>query len=338
MPGTANHDALSGNEEHTVMQVATDPKPLILPPPLVPGNTIGLFCPAGPVRDQAAVKAGIAWLRQQGFRVKTCRDLGQTGPDTPYLAGPDRDRAKEIHRLWRDPDVKALWAVRGGFGCLRLLDLLDFDLFRQHPKLVIGFSDVTALLAALFSRAGIMGIHGPALTTICHTETHCLEALRGIVHGNYMIVTGRKCRCVRPGTARGNLIVANLTTLTHLLATPWEPDLRGAILVLEDTGESLYRIDRMLTQLSLAGRLDTLAGLILARFDHAPDRIFSQAEQDSLARRALTLTSQAGCPVWSGFPAGHGRDNHALPFGMEASMGNDTVLGLHPPGTERHER
>ena len=313
---------------------ATAPhKTPILPPLLQPGDTIGLFCPAGPVRAPEAAQAGIAWLQEQGYRIQTCRDVCQDAGNGAYLAGPDRDRVEELHGLWQDPEIKALWAVRGGFGCLRILDRLDYDLFRHNPKLLIGFSDVTALLAALFTRAGLIGLHGPVVTSIAKTKKPFLDRLSLILEE---IPEGQAAECtmLRPGRATGHLVVANLTTLVHLVATPWQPDLNQAILVIEDTGESLYRVDRMLTHLFHTRQLDHLAGIILGRFDHGPDQGFTHEEQEQLGKRVLVLTQKNSCPVWSGFPLGHGHDNLALPFGMTATMTDGGTLLLHAPGKE----
>ena len=304
-------------------------RPLLLPAPLEPGDTIALFCPSGPVRDSEAVQTGIDWLHQQGYRVQSSCNVYGTIPEEEYLAGPDADRAEELHRLWLDKNIKALWAVRGGFGCLRLLELLDFDLFCKNPKLVIGFSDVTGLLAALATRSGLISLHGPVMSTVANSKKRNRSQLATILQGTYKLNT-MTCEVPRPGTATGQLVVGNLTTLVHLMATPWEPDLNQAILVIEDTGESLYRVDRMLTHLSLAGRLDTLAGLILARFDHGRGRNFTKEEQKQLIQRALFLTRKCACPLWSGFPLGHGRDNQPLPFGMAATMNEQGALVLHP--------
>ncbi len=306
----------------------------LLPAPLEPGDTIALFCPAGPIRDSELVKAGIAWLQGQGYRVEVSGNVWQEMQEDQYLAGPDVDRAEELHQLWRDSNIKALWAVRGGFGCLRLLELLDFDLFCKNPKLVIGFSDVTGLLAALATRSGLISLHGPVITTIAGTKKKNLDRLSENLQGTYEL-TEVACEALRPGTATGQLVVGNLTTLVHLMATPWEPDLNQAILVVEDTGESLYRVDRMLTHLALAGRLDNLAGLILARFDHGQDRDFTREEQERLAERVLFLTRKSSCPVWAGFPLGHCRDNQPLPFAMPATMREQGTLVLHPELCQR---
>lgn len=290
----------------------------VLPPRLKRGGTIGLFCPAGPVRDVQRLRAGIRLIEDFGFAVKV---RGPAEPGESYLADSDAGRAAHLHALWRDEEVQAILAIRGGYGCLRMVELLDWELFRRQPKFLAGFSDVTIVLNTLLHRSGLVSIHGPMATTLSRSDERSLASLFALLTGEFEErIKPKNLEVVRGGTGRGRLVGGNLATLTHLLATPWDSKWEGCILLLEDTNEPLYRLDRMLTQLALAGRLERLAGLVLG--DFAPggdDRLASQRLQEAVWSRVMELAGP-GYPVWAQFPAGHRENNGALPIGMEAAM------------------
>lgn len=295
---------------------------LRIPPPLRRGDCIGLFAPAGPVRDQGRVEAGIRLLEEMGYRTKLLRRPA-TGPD--YLAGDDQARAAELHALWQDIEVKALMALRGGFGCLRLMAHLDLTLLRQRPLHLIGFSDVTVLLNAIGQHADLVTIHGPVVTTLATTDHDSLRSLAELLAGDlHDYAFPRRTEVLRPGRNAGILRGGNLATLTHLLGTPWDIPWDGTLLFFEDTGEPMYKIDRMLTQLFCAGRLRNLAGLILGTFDHreSPDQT---ALQEQVWQRVLELTREATYPIVGGFPVGHLAHNYPLPIGAAATL--DTGRG-----------
>ncbi|MDH4319626.1 MAG: LD-carboxypeptidase [Desulfobulbaceae bacterium] len=299
---------------------------MLFPPPLRPGDTIGIFSPAGPVRDPKKVDKSLCLLREAGFEVVTGT---RTGCDVEYLAASDEQRAAELTELWNDPTIHALIAVRGGYGCLRMMDRLDWNLAARHPKLLIGFSDLTALLNTLYARSGLISVHGPVLSTLStsseQTRRHFLALLSGEIP---IYELGRQINIQRPGKAQGPVLGGNLTTLVHLLATPWDFSWDGAILVLEDTGEELYRIDRMLTQLQLAGKFERLNGLILGDFDRAgrgnpvSDRELALA----VSRRVLELTTHLDFPIWQSFPVGHGADNLPFFIGMNGFMDSSNII------------
>jgi muramoyltetrapeptide carboxypeptidase len=289
----------------------------VLPPRLRRGDTIGLFCPAGPVRDAKRLQAGIGLIEDLGFAVKV---RGPAEPGEGYLADSDARRAEHLHGLWSDDEVKAILAIRGGYGCLRMLEGLNWDLFRRQPKFLVGFSDVTVLLNTLVDRSGLVAIHGPMATTLVRSGEQGLASLFGLLTGEFEErIKPKGMEILRGGTGRGRLVGGNLTTLVHLVATPWENSWDGCILVLEDTGESLYRLDRMLTHLALAGRLQRLAGLLLGDFDMGDDGLANLRLQEAVWARALEL-APPGYPIWARFPVGHRERNLALPIGMEAVM------------------
>ncbi len=307
----------------------TDDKP-ILPPSLKRGDTLGLFAPAGPITDQQKFTDGIRILQQMGFQVKFPSEGWR---EDGYLAACDKDRARELHRLWADDDIKAVLAVRGGFGCLRMIDQLDISFFGTHPKMLIGFSDITVLLNALPQQAGVVTYHGPVLTTLPVIDDQSLENFFNVLTGNLLeSYKYNKIEILRPGTVSGRLLGGNLTTLVHLLTTDWEISWDETILIIEDTGESMYRIDRMLTQLHAGGHLNKLNGLILGGFDQGEDNLENLRLQEQVWKRIIELTAEYKLPVWGGFPIGHLRQNWTLPLGIQATMdSNRGVLQIHYP-------
>ncbi|MBM9535789.1 S66 peptidase family protein [Desulfobulbus alkaliphilus] len=295
-----------------------------LPPALKPGDTIGVFCPAGPARDRQRLQEGIELIRAMGFTLKLS---GPTECSTGYLAGTDEERAAHLVALWRDPEVKAILAVRGGFGCLRLLDRLDWSMFRRSPKFLAGFSDVTVLLNTLLHRGELVSIHSPVVTSLGRSDKASATSLFSLLTGTRMAeeIQPRGLEILRGGIGTGRLVGGNLTSLVHLLATPWDHTWEQCILLLEDTNEPLYRLDRMLTQLALAGRLERLAGLLLGTFDSGRDDSTGNLRlQEGVWDRVMEL-AKPGYPIWAGFPVGHRQRNIALPIGMKAVM--DSAAG-----------
>lgn len=303
-----------------------------IPPVLRRGDTIGIFCPSGPVRNEALMEEGIRLLCDMGFQVKL---QGRTQSGHAWLADSDAARADALNSLWFDPEIRVILAIRGGFGCLRLLPLLDLDALASQPKLLAGFSDVTVLLNVLSQQAGVLGIHGPVLASLLRSDQESMHSLLHMLGGVFpRFIKSSGLEILRPGSGyegRGRLMGGNLCSLVHLLGTPWDLDYTGRILLLEDTNEPMYRLDRMLTHLNLAGRLNGLAGLILGDFDTGGDNHNDNLRlREAVWQRVLEL-APPGFPIWAGFPFGHGRVNQALPLGMEAIMhSNQGTLELFP--------
>lgn len=295
----------------------------ILPPRLNAGDTIGVFHPAGPIEDLAAFESGLHILRKIGLQVRHHRP-DDSGPD--YLAACDKERVRELHTLWADDEVKALITARGGYGCLRIITNLDQDFVRSHPKLLIGFSDLTVLLNGIFTKTGLITLHGPGVTSLPRIENVSLDHFREQLAGKFRSYTNISgLEILRPTMGQGHMIGGNLTTLAHLIGTPWQPQFAGNILFLEDTAEPGYKLDRMLTHLSCCGLLDNLSGLILGVFDPGHDDSLEMIRlSEQIWSRVLELTRSTSYPIWGGFPAGHQRDNYPLPIGMEAVMDSTT--------------
>jgi len=300
------------------------PGRLILPAGLKHGETIGLVAPAGPLRPQDDLEAGIALLAEHGFAVEVSPAVyRQDG----YLAGADHLRAREFNAMWANPAVKALLAVRGGYGCLRMVDGLDFELIRQQPKIFTGFSDISVLLTAILKKTGLVTFHGPTLTTLLQSDAASQQAFFDNLAGRPpAVIAPDHLEILAPGRARGRLLGGNLTNLLHLLATPYELAWQGAILFIEDVGEAPYRLDRLLTHLHKAGRLTGLAGLILGSFSGCGDLA-------PIKKLILELCGDSQ-PIWAEFPGGHGPANRILPLGVEAEMDSATgTLNLARPGS-----
>jgi len=294
---------------------------MIIPATLKAGDCIGIFSPSGPVRDAAKVEAGLSLLDTLGFRVKMSPP---PSVETGYLAADDHHRLTELHTLLLDDQVKALLALRGGYGCLRIAHALDYTLFSRARKFIIGFSDVSILLNTISSRTDIVTVHGPVLTSLAAADGPSVSSLRSLLtEGLPEYIAPHGTVILRSGDARGILRGGNLASLVHLIGTPWDIPWEKTLLLLEDTGEPMYKIDRMLTQLFYSGRLDKLSGIILGSFDGG-GKNGDTAQQEQVWQRVMEVTVSSGCPVWGNFPVGHLERNIAVPLGVEMSMESRT--------------
>lgn len=296
-------------------------------PPLKKGSQIGIIAPAGQLQDINALDRGVNILHEMGFELKLPRQLW---PGYGYLADSDQNRALEFHKMWTDPEIDAIMALRGGFGCLRLLPFLDMQEIAKHQKILIGFSDVTILHQAFFNANNVISFHGPVLTSLSSLNRKSLERFRACLHGKWNIpIEERSIEILRGGDpALGKLIGGNLSSLISMIGTPFDLDWRDSILFLEDIGEPFYRIDRMLTQLEQCGKLAQLKGILLGDFSLTSemDRLESIRFHEQIWNRVLELTEQAGMPIWANFPIGHCPTNLTLPYGADAGMDSSQVL------------
>lgn len=287
---------------------------IIIPPCLNKGDMIGLVAPAGPIHENV-FSQGVAMLRDAGLTPNYSDTILQRDN---YLAGSDQRRAKELHELWLNPAVKAIMAVRGGYGSSRILENLDFKMMQQTPKIFIGFSDVTILLNVIFKNTGIVTFHGPMLSTLVRDGRDALTPfLESLSKPFQEEIRPKNLEIIRAGTAKGRIIGGNMTSIIHLLSTSHEPDWSGSILMLEDVHEPAYRLDRMLTHLKQAGCLDKLSGVILGDFLDAD--LNCQDDIELIWNRVISLTGEHQ-PVWANFPSGHGDRNIVLPLGAHATM------------------
>jgi len=232
---------------------------------LKPGDCIGIVAPASPF-DKTDFFSGIGILENMGFQVKFPEGIfARSG----YLAGSEVDRAAQVNAAFADSTVHAIVCARGGYGSMQILPYLDYAAIGRHPKLLMGFSDITALLCALYQRSGLISCHGPVVTTLKHAGPKTLASVFNMLTLNELpAIHPESGITLSPGKASGPVICGNLTTLCHLVGTPFQPKLDGHILIVEDTGEKPYRIDRMLTQMQLAGVFDGLCGLGIGAFEN----------------------------------------------------------------------
>ena len=283
---------------------------------VLPGSTIGVIGPAGPAGPEA-VDAISPWLSARGFRSQVfpgCRERRD------YLAGEDPVRLADLHAAFADPAIDAIICMRGGYGSARLLDKIDYDLVRRHAKPFVGYSDITALHCAFARHAAMAGIHGPMLTSdlVNAVDATSADALfqmlsNGFVAGTVLPCGDAKLRTVTGGSAQGLLLGGNLSVVCSLLGTPWEVDTRDSILFIEDVGEDVYRIDRLLTQLRLAGKLAAAAGFLIGSFSDAGD-------PGEVIRELLVPFAK---PILAGWPAGHCKPNYPLPINVEVRLDAD---------------
>ncbi len=289
------------------------PLPLIKPAALQPGATIGIVAPASPFQKDELEK-GLEILRHMGFRVRLADGLFDV---LGYLAGEDARRAAQLMEMFRDATVDGIMCARGGYGCMRILPLLDYHLIRRHPKPFVGFSDITALHQVFCMQSGMVTFHGPLVCTLSKDEelsrTSLLETLSGQLPA---AVSGAQMRSILPGVAEGRLTGGNLTVLCHLLGTPFAPSFDSAILFIEDCGEALYRIDRMLTHMKLSGCLEGLAGIVLGSFKNCG----TEADICNLVRQQF---EERAIPIVAGLSAGHAQRNVTLPLGIHVRLDAD---------------
>jgi muramoyltetrapeptide carboxypeptidase len=290
---------------------------VIYPPPIKKGDTIGLVAPASPLINKDNFIAGVHILEKKGFKVKFNRKLINT---KGYLAGSDKERADEFNKLWSDPEVKALVGARGGYGCLRMIDLVDMKKIRKNPKIFIGFSDMTVLLNAIHKKTGLVTFHGPVTTTLASIDKKSETSFFNVLTGKTPeLIKSSKVKVLKGGKAKGVLLGGNLTTLAHMISTPYEIPWNDTILFIEDIGESPYRLDRLLTHLYQAKRLPELKGLILGTFTDE-EKKENGAMQRAVQKRIAELLHAENIPVWANFPTGHSRRNLTLPIGVEVDM------------------
>ena len=302
---------------------------LIKPKALSEGGTIAVVSPAAPTTDPPdAFEQGVAILEAAGFKVKVFPNAKK---HHAYLAGTDEERLSDLHAAFADTSVQGILCSRGGYGCMRLLPQIDFDIIRKNPKVFMGFSDVTALLNPFYQQLGLVGYYSPMLTSnIIDDGQWSLEKLLDVVTGRMEApfevsnLDKDKYACFKSGVAEGQLVGGNLTLISSLCGSPWQLDTRGKLLFLEDWKESYYTLDRRFQHLRLAGLFDGIQGLILCDFSEIPDEFdFNLTEQ---LRR---LTADLNVPVGYGFSVGHGEQTATLPIGINARFDADSgVLTL----------
>jgi len=305
-----------------------------LPRALVAGDRVALAAPGGPVHAELLAR-GCAVLRAWGLEPV---ELPHVRTVSGFLAGADDERAADLHAAWADPSVAAIWCARGGHGCLRLLDRLDWSLVAANPKVFVGFSDVTALHLALHRRTGQVSFAGPNLQWDPARlggpgDAAAASARRALMDPEPLGTLPARGRPLVGGTASGVLLGGNLSLLAATLGSPDAPRTEGALLLLEDVGERPYRIDRLLWQLQRAGVLERAAGLVLGGFTMCvPPPGAPTSVDDVLAEHARL----AGIPAVTGLPLGHAVGQLTVPLGVTAVLDAEAgTLTFPQPATRR---
>ncbi|MEG6586693.1 S66 peptidase family protein [Dendrosporobacter sp. 1207_IL3150] len=301
----------------------------IKPRRLKSGDTIGIISPASPGAEEH-VTAGTTWLEEKGFRVRLGQSVGQT---FGYLSGADDIRAADINNMFASPDIDGIICLRGGYGSMRILESVNFDIIKNNPKVFVGYSDITALHLSIVQRTGLVTFHGPMAASDFgknpsdYTSDCFLRAITDTTPlGQIINPPGTQDPIfIVPGSAHGILTGGNLSLIAATLGTPYEIDTRGKILCIEEVGEAPYRIDRMLSQLLLAGKFDDCAGIVFAvcadceKDDDSPDFSVEEVLRDRLAK--------LNKPLLYNLYFGHTADKATIPFGLTANLG-DLADGL----------
>ena len=296
-----------------------------IPPYLHPGDTIALVCPGGYMPSEKA-QTCIDTLWDWGYHVRVGRTLG--GPSENYFAATDKERLTELQEMLDDPSVKAILCGRGGYGIGRIIEQIDFSRFKEDPKWIIGFSDVTVLHAHIYSNYKIATLHAPMAGAFNDggASQEYVQSLRHALQGKSAKIHCPAHSFNRKGEGVGELVGGNLSLLAHLTGTSSEIKTKGKILFLEDVGEYLYNVDRMLYQLRRSGKLDRLAGLIIGGFTEMKDtqRPFGLTVEEIIR----DIVKEYDYPVAFGFPVSHEKENYALKVGMgyKLKVGKNKVM------------
>lgn len=299
-----------------ILPIPTMKKKLLIPSMLKPGDTIGIAAPASPF-DIGKFKKGTSVLKSMGFNVRVPEEIYSV---TGYLAGDDNHRAQIINDFFSDKKIKAVFCARGGFGSMKLLPLLNYKTISKNPKTIIGYSDITALLSAVYNKCGLVSFHGPMVTTLGSATKKTINAMLSVLTSQSDInIKNNKAVVLSPGKVSGTLLGGNLSTLCHLTGTPYFPSLNDSVLFIEDRGEALYRIDRMLTHMKIAGCFSGLAGLVIGSFTEC-------GSVKKVYKLIQDLFKEYDIPVLAGLEAGHGKENITIPFGLKADLDTESKI------------
>ncbi len=302
----------------------------ILPSRLKEGDTIGIISPSGAIFETEPYEIAVETFEAMGLKVK----LGEfVNNRYGHLAGTDEERAGELNNMFRDPGINAIIALRGGSGAARILDKLDYDAIAANPKIFIGYSDITALHLAIFTKTGLVTFHAPLAVSTWNSFNYTIfrkilfdgEALlleNPSDKGSALTVTRNRIRRINPGIATGQLLGGNLSVLTGIMGSPYFPNQwNNKILYLEDVGEQIYAVDRMMSQLKLGGVLDKISGFVFGKCtDCKPGGGYGSLTLEEVIDHYI---KPLGIPAYSGAMIGHIDDNSTIPNGLEARIDAD---------------
>lgn len=301
----------------------------VWPPPVRQNSRVALVSPSGPIRVSADIEVAERNAVDMGWVPVTAANAAKK---SAYFAGSDSDRSGDLNAALRDETIDALWCIRGGYGAMRILDQLDYDAFSRKPRALIGYSDITALHAAIASRCEVVSFHGP--TARGKQSTFSRDSfVRAVVEQRDSCGTWPAARTVRPGTARARLAGGNLALVASLVGTPYEIDFDDAILVIEDINEAVYRVDRMMQQLLMSGSLDNCRAIAAGDFTLPADDC--DAVDRSVDAVLAEIAGRLGIPCVSGLPIGHIEDQWTIPLGAAAHLDAEAkTLTVITPNTE----
>jgi muramoyltetrapeptide carboxypeptidase len=286
------------------------------------GDLIGLVTPASPIADPTRIERGVRYLETLGYRVLVAENVNKS---RGYLAGTDEERVADLHTLFRNKHVKALFCIRGGYGTPRILSLLDYRLIAQNPKIFVGYSDITALQLAIWKKCRLVTFQGPMLGVDLageidrFAEEWLWKLLTSNTPAGPLLSAAETTVTVRPGKARGKLLGGNLALMLSIFGTRYQPDFSGSLLFLEDTDEEPYRIDRMFTQLRHASVLSKSAAMLLGQFTDSDPKDPTKPSL-TLAEVLGDVASWSAVPVLSNLPFGHIPRKLTLPEGIGARV------------------
>jgi len=295
-----------------------------IPPYLQPGDTIGIVCPAGFMPAEKA-KACIQTLKKWGYKVVKGKTLG--GKSKNYFSGTDEERLNDLQSFLDDPSVNAILCGRGGYGTTRILDGINWKAFKKNPKWIIGFSDITVLHGYMQAQLGISSIHGPMAGAFNNGENRFTFSLKDTLEGKPVNYSSTTHPLNQTGKTKAAVIGGNLCLMAHCIGSNAEYDTDGKILFIEDIGEQLYNIDRMMLQLKRAGKLKKLKGLIVGGFSDNKDteRTFGNTAYEIIAE----AVQEYAYPKCFGFPISHEKENVAIAIGQTYALEiNDDAVSL----------
>ncbi|MBM7838668.1 muramoyltetrapeptide carboxypeptidase [Alkalihalobacillus xiaoxiensis] len=295
---------------------------IVKPSLLKKGDTIGIIAPASPP-ELKKIHYAKTFYEKKGLKVKLAPSVGKRNG---YLGGSDQERIADLEFMFKDQTIKGIFCACGGYGTPRIVDQIDYQLIKENPKIFWGYSDITCLHTAIFQRTGLITFHGPMLSSDLAVDELDAVTINGLnqVFAKTEIMINQSTQplhTLMQGTANGPIVGGNLTLLTSLLGTPYEIDTNGSLLFIEEIEEEPYRIDRMLNQLRLAGKLDQAAGFVIGHFNQCePKTPAKSLTLEQVIQRYLVIE---GKPSVSGFQIGHCLPVKSIPLGARATLDAD---------------
>jgi muramoyltetrapeptide carboxypeptidase len=296
--------------------------PILFPPGLDSGSTVAITAPASPV-SAGQIQPAVRFFKSMGLKVEVGNTISKVDFKNKYFSAPDEERAEELMSFAKRSDVSCIMTGRGGYGVMRILPMLDFEEFKRKPKIVIGFSDITALLLAINKKSNMITFHGPVASSQMNSfqSDFIKKLLFRTKSFEPVVIKDRSAIVLSEGTAQGKLIGGNLSIFSSTVGTPFEPNTDGAILFLEETREEPYKLDRMLTQMKLAGKFDNLRGVAFGCMNKIDTRKnFFPGRSYTVREIIMSFFGDLKIPVVSGLPFGHDKYNATLPIGAMAEL------------------